>query len=146
MLCLPDINVLIALADPAHAFHAAARLWLSSHPRLGLATCPLTENGFLRIYGHPSYPGGPGSPALARLDLRVYRKRRGHRFLPCDISFDDARFLDLTNVTPRQLTDLYLVAMAVQHKMRFVTFDRTIPVTRVKHGAAGIEVLATTPE
>lgn len=79
MLCLADINVLIALADPAHAFHSVARGWLAARPRTGLATCPLTENGFLRIYGHPAYPGGPGSPAHALLDLRVYRQRRGHR-------------------------------------------------------------------
>ncbi|MEI6674119.1 MAG: hypothetical protein WCO57_02970 [Verrucomicrobiota bacterium] len=51
--------MLIALADPAHAFHAAARKWLAARQRMGLATCPLTENGFLRIYGHPSYPVSP---------------------------------------------------------------------------------------
>ncbi|MEI6653877.1 MAG: TA system VapC family ribonuclease toxin [Verrucomicrobiota bacterium] len=145
MLCLADINVLIALADPAHAFHAAARKWLAARPRLGLATCPLTENGFLRIYGHPSYPGGPGSPAQALLDLRVYRRRRGHRFLPCDLSFDDPAFLDLTNVTPRQLTDLYLVALAAHNQARFVTFDTAVPVSRVKAGAAAIEVIPVSP-
>ena len=145
MLCLADINVLIALADPAHALHAAARTWLASRPRLGLATCPLTENGFLRIYGHPAYPGGPGSPAQALLDLRAYRQRRGHRFLPCALSFVDPVFLDLTGVTPKHLTDLYLVAVAAQHKTRFATFDTTIPVARVRNGAAAIEVIAVGP-
>jgi toxin-antitoxin system PIN domain toxin len=145
MLCLADINVLIALADPAHTFHSAARKWLAARPRMGLATCPLTENGFLRIYGHPSYPGGPGSPAQALLDLRVYRKRRGHRFLPCDLSLDDPALPDLTNVTPKQLTDLYLVALAARHKTRFATFDTTIPVACIKAGEAAIEVIPVPP-
>lgn len=65
MIALLDINVLIARADPAHVFHKRALEWLASLKNASLATCPLTENGFLRIYGNPVYPDGPGSPAEA---------------------------------------------------------------------------------
>lgn len=141
MIRLADINVLIALADPNHALHAPARSWLKGKPKAALGTCALTENGFLRIYGHPSYPGGPGSPARALEDLRAYRQREGHCFLPCDLTFDDDIFKDLGRVTPKQLTDLYLVALAARHGVRFASFDASIPVTRVRGGANAIEVI-----
>jgi toxin-antitoxin system PIN domain toxin len=143
MTLLADINVLIALADPNHVFHSPARSWLAAHPRLALATCALTENGFLRIYGHPSYPQGPGSPEAALQDLQVYRKRRGHHFLACDLSFDDPLFTDLRGVTPKQLTDLYLVGLARRHSSRLATFDASIPVHRILNGAKAVEVIPT---
>ncbi|MCX6846200.1 MAG: VapC toxin family PIN domain ribonuclease [Verrucomicrobia bacterium] len=141
MVFLAEVNLLIALADKAHSHHAIARDWLSSWPRAGLATCPLTENGFLRIYGHPAYSGGPGSPGRAMLDLEAYRKRRGHRFLSCDFSFHDPAFHGLREVTPRQLTDLYLLALAARHGLRLATFDNTIPTELVRDGGGAIEVL-----
>lgn len=141
MVWLADVNVLIALADVSHSFHAAAGSWLAAHPKAGLATCALTENGFLQIYGHPSYPLGPGSPERALLDLCAYRNRRGHRFLPSDLSFDDAVFGTLTGVTPKQLTDLYLVALAGKHGARFLTFDTSIPADLVHSGRKFLEVI-----
>mgnify|MGYP006198871517 CR=1 FL=1 len=36
--------------------------------------------------------------------------------------------------SPSQLTDLYLLALAVAHQGRFVTFDQRIPLSAV-HGA-----------
>jgi predicted nucleic acid-binding protein len=53
---LLDINVLIALMDPAHRFHAPAHRWFKSHRSHGWATCPITENGCLRSISHPGYP------------------------------------------------------------------------------------------
>jgi len=50
MIHLLDVNVLIALCDPVHPHHSAARRFLATGPiRDGWATCPLVENGFLRI-------------------------------------------------------------------------------------------------
>lgn len=141
MIRLADINVLIALADPNHALHGPARSWLKGRATVSLATCALTENGFLRIYGHPSYPGGPGSPARALEDLRAYRQRKGHCFLPCDLSLDDQIFKDLARVTPKQLTDLYLVALAARHGVRFASFDASVPSTCVHGGANALEVI-----
>ena len=143
MIRLADINLLIALADPSHLHHRAARSWLKSKTEVSLATCALTENGFLRIYGHPSYSGGPGAPSKALEDLQAYRQRKGHCFLPCDLSFDDKIFKDLERVTPKQLTDLYLVALAARHGVRFASFDASIPVNRVHGGPNAIEVIPT---
>lgn len=141
MIRLADIGVLIALADRNHFQHAPARFWLRSNPRVALATCSLTEMGFLRVYGHPSYPGGPGSHEHALQDLQAYRQRKGHCFLPCDLSFDNPAFSGLAGLTPKELTELYLVALAGHHGIRFTTFNAGIPVNRVRHGANAIEVI-----
>jgi len=141
MIRLADIPVLIALADPRHVHHAAARSWLASHPDMGLATCPLTESGFLRIYGHPSYPHGPGSPEKALLDLRAYRARRGHHFLPCDLSFSDPMFRSLDGLAPQRVTGVYLVALALKYGIRFATFDANLPAQLISRGPQAVDVI-----
>ena len=60
---LLDVNVLIALVDPAHVQHDAAHEWFARQGHKAWATCPLTENGLVRIVGHPRYPSSPGTPA-----------------------------------------------------------------------------------
>ena len=79
---LLDVNVLIARADSRHEHHRRCRRWEAEHAGAALCTCPLTENGFLRIYGHPDYPGGPGSPGEALIELRHLLALPGHRFTP----------------------------------------------------------------
>ncbi len=139
---LLDINVLIARADPAHPFHQRTRAWLTELATGTLATCPLTENGFLRIFGHPNYPGGPGSPEAAREILKVIRLLPNHQFVPDSITFDDlAVFPSLAGSTSRHLTDLYLLALAGKHGLKFASFDRKIPVHLVFGGAVALEVI-----
>jgi hypothetical protein len=98
-------------------------------------TCPLAENGFARIFGNPSYPTGPGNVWDAIIQLRRIRTIPGHRFLPDDLSLDSPQaFNDLSNIGSKQLTDIYLLALAVRHKTHFVTLDEKIPVHLVKDG------------
>ncbi len=56
---LLDVNVLIALVDPAHVQHEQAHDWFARVGQRAFATCPITENGLLRIVGHPKYPNSP---------------------------------------------------------------------------------------
>lgn len=51
---LLDVNVLIALFDSAHIHHVQAHEWFSKNAFQGWVTCPVTENGLLRILSHPS--------------------------------------------------------------------------------------------
>ena len=60
---LLDVNILIALIDPAHMQHDQAHDWFARVGRRSFATCPVTENGLLRIVGHPKYPNSPGPPS-----------------------------------------------------------------------------------
>jgi len=140
---LLDINVLIASADPAHQFHDAFRRWYIDRNKPALATCPITENGFLRIYGHPDYPGGPGSPALAMAPLSAIRRRLNSVFLPDDLSLAEGTpRITLKHATSKQLTDLYLLALAVRHGGMFASFDCGIQTDWVERGRDAFEGIA----
>jgi uncharacterized protein len=140
---LLDINVLIASADPAHQFHDSFTQWYIARKKPSLATCPITENGFLRIYGHPDYPGGPGSPMLALAPLTAIRNRTDSVFLPDDVSLaENSRRHALKKATSKQLTDIYLLSLAVRHNGKFVSFDRGIRADWVETGSSAFELLA----
>jgi uncharacterized protein len=141
MIALLDVNVLIALVDPNHRHHQPAQAFFKSAMPTGWATCPLTENGFLRIMGSRSYPMGPGSPEAARRLLGSYVGGRGHQFWADDISLFNLRTIK-TLPEPGSLTDLYLLALAHKHGGRLVTFDQKIDVMMVKGAHHSLEVLA----
>lgn len=132
MRALLDVNVLIAVHDADHLDHARAVAWLSAEVRHGWATCPLTQNGLLRIMSQPGYPS-PVPLAQAVALLRRSAATPHHAFWPGDLSvLDDAAF-DLSQVHGhRQLTDVYLLGLAVRHGGRLVTFDQRIPLSAVR--------------
>lgn len=134
MRALLDVNVLIALLDPDHAMHALATDWLADNVRAGWASCPITQNGCIRIMSHPSYPNPvPVGAIVERLTEAVATAL--HRFWPDDISILDAAIADRTRIHgPRQVTDVYLLALAIRHRGRFVSFDASIPLAAL-HGA-----------
>jgi predicted nucleic acid-binding protein len=80
MAFLLDVNVLIALFDPAHIHHNPAHNWFAEVGQTAWATCPLTENGVIRIIGDPRYPNSPGSPAAIAASLAIFMSRSGHEF------------------------------------------------------------------
>jgi toxin-antitoxin system PIN domain toxin len=134
MRALLDVNVLLALLDRAHVHHVRAREWFSSRVVHGWASCPLTQNGFVRIISQPRYPQ-PITTAGAIDVLHDAVSTNLHDFLPADITVLDERVLDRSRVHgPRQLTDLYLLALAVSRGGCLATFDDAIPLTAV-HGA-----------
>lgn len=124
---LLDVNVLIALIDPAHEFHAPAHLWFQRNRRHGWATCPLTENGCLRILSKPGYPFPGLTVARVRRILVELVAAEGHRFWPDSVSILEARRFDLAAAVPKNLTDLYLLRLATAFHGRLITFDLTIP-------------------
>jgi len=136
MRALLDVNVLIALLDGAHVFHAQASAWLRREAAQEWASCPLTQNGCIRIMSQPSYPGAlPAAEVAARLADAA--RDPSHRFWPDDISLLDEGVVDWTKVLGnRQVTDSYLLALAVRHGGRFATFDARIS-GRAVGGAKG---------
>jgi uncharacterized protein len=123
---LLDINVLIALIDPAHEFHALAHLWFEHNQRFGWATCPITENGCLRILSQPGYPYAGLTVARVRDILAELAGVEGHRFWPDSVSILEENRFDLSAAGPKILTDVYLLRLAVAFEGRLITFDRTI--------------------
>lgn len=141
MRALFDVNVLIALLDADHASHARAREWLNDGAPDGWASCPLTQNGCVRIMSHHGYPNALPVPGVMER-LREATASTHHAFWPDDLSLLDERVADATRIHgPRQLTDLYLLALAVRHRGRFVTFDRGIAVSAIR-GATAKHLLA----
>lgn len=140
MTALLDINVLIALLDGDHVHHAAATSFLENLGPEGWATCPLTENGVLRILGRPVSSGGIGSPEEVRKHFRAWCDYRGHQFWRDDVSLMDGRlFTSLAD--SRHLTDLYLLGLAVKHGGRLVTFDAGIDVSSVRGGPTAYHLI-----
>jgi len=123
MRALLDVNVLIALLDQAHVGHEKATKWLRSEQGHGWASCPITQNGCIRVMSQPAYPGTiPAAEVAGRLAEAA--ANAAHQFWPDDVSLLDADVLNWPHVLGhRQVTDAYLLALAVRHKGRFVTFD-----------------------
>lgn len=138
MIHLLDVNVLIALADANHPHHAVALRFFQTVVTVnGWATCPLTENAFIRILGGAHYTHGPRSTDEARRLLNAMKAAPGHQFWPDELSLSDSRFFPKLPAS-QHLTDLYLLALAVKHGARFATFDSGIAASLVPGGPATI--------
>ena len=132
MRALLDINVLIALLDADHSLHERAREWFSRDAPRGWASCPITQNGCVRIMAHPGYPKAlPVRPVMER--LREATRSPYHEFWTDDVSLLEPGIADASRIHgPRQLTDLYLLALAVHRGGRFVTFDASVSLSAIK--------------
>lgn len=133
---LLDINVLLALFDADHIDHGRAHKWLDTEVETGWASCAITENGFVRIVSQPRYPNSV-SPSAAIDLLRQACDTPHHEFWACDASILDPQIVDRSRVHgPKQITDVYLLALAVQNSGRLVTFDRAISLSSVQGATA----------
>ena len=141
MRALLDVNVLIALLDGGHVHHLAAMNWLARHIDSGWASCPLTQNGCIRIMSQPAYPN-TRPPAAIAARLRDATQNPAHVFWPDAISLLDTALFDWRELLhPRQLTDAYLLALAMQHEGVFVTFDHALPLKALDKAAASHLIL-----
>ena len=139
---LLDVNVLIALVDSAHVQHEVAQDWFGRVGQASWATCPMTENGLLRIVGHPRYPNSPGTPAAVAPILLGLRALPGHAFWPDSLSLMDGDRVDSGRLLAHgQVTDSYLLALAIAHQGRLATFDRRLVVDAVRGGRAALQLI-----
>lgn len=142
MTFLLDVNVLVSLIDPAHVQHDAAHDWFAKHGKKAWATCPLTQNGVMRIVGHARYPNSPGTPAAVAQIMLGLCALPGHVFWPDDISLLDTKELDATRIlSSAQVTDSYLLALACAHGGKLATFDRRLVTDAVRGGAKGLHLI-----
>lgn len=133
MRALPDVNVWIALMDDAHVFSQRANAWLHEE-QATIATCPIVENGVVRIMSSPAYSREVSlTPGDVAAHLRKACGQLDHEFWPDDLSLRDAKAFDFTRLHGhRQITDAYLLALAVRHDGRLVTLDSAVSLSAVR--------------
>jgi uncharacterized protein len=131
---LPDVNVLVALHDEMHEGHQRAHHWLVSEGRLGWATTPFTEVGFVRVFSQPATPNNVGTPGAA-LDLlldMVESYRETHHFWSDSVSLRDMTLFRLEALRGhRQITDTYLLGLCQRNKGTLVTLDQSIALAAI---------------
>ena len=139
---LLDVNVLVALMDPAHVQHEPAHDWFARLGRVSWATCPITENGLLRILGNSRYPNSPGTPADVAEMLTHMRALPGHAFWADYFSMTDGGRLDVARVLSHgQVTDSYLLALAKSRDGQLASFDRRLVVDAVIGGKSALHLI-----
>ena len=119
--------MLLALVDEGRELFSAAHGWARTVDRLAWASCPITQNGFVRICAQPHYANLVSAPEAVRRLARMIALT-DHDFWTDDISILDETLIDRTKlVGHRQTTDAYLLALATRRNGALVTFDRAVP-------------------
>lgn len=120
---LLDVNFLIALAWPNHIAHGQAVSWFRENSKIPFATCPITEAGFIRISMNPLVVTESTTARGAINMLAEYCSIFSHVFWPDDLSITEA-LRDYPIISGhRQVTDAYLLALALAHSGSLVSFD-----------------------
>ncbi|MBD5781087.1 VapC toxin family PIN domain ribonuclease [Pelagicoccus sp. NFK12] len=139
MVHLLDVNVMIALVDQDHTHHKKVKSWFKHNQSSGWATCPLTENGFIRILSNPKYPGNAGNAQQITRLLRILKSNPGHQFWCDKISFTDFRGFQLNGTaTHKAITDFYLLALSTLYQGKLATLDQRIDSSQVNGGEAAL--------
>jgi|ERR1043166_2905053 toxin-antitoxin system PIN domain toxin len=123
MIFLLDTNALLALAWENHEHHLITTRWLRSVK--AFATCPITQGGFIRLSSNPALGFSNGTDdAFRSLDSFLGDER--HVFWPDDLSFAEAELGRDRIHRHKQVTDLYLAALARRHSGSLATLDRPL--------------------
>jgi toxin-antitoxin system PIN domain toxin len=142
VIYLLDVNVLIALSDVNHVHHEIGHRWFGQTGKRGWATCPITENAFIRILGKASYPKIPGTVDSALSLLRHFCDQPGHHFWPDDFSLrQKSVWREAEMAASTHIPDCYLLALAARHGGKFATLDRRIPVESVVRGRETLQLI-----
>ncbi len=138
---LLDVNALIALIDSDHVDHSTMEVWFLRHHQAGWATCPLTENGVIRVLSQPTYPSGQRTPAEVVQILGALKNafRSTYTFWPDALSLTNDEIFDAPMiVSSRQVTDAYLLGLARHHDATLVSFDRSLAWQAIRGGSKAL--------
>jgi len=127
MPCLLDVNVLVALFDEAHIHHLAAHDWFGQRGDRAWVTCPITENGLMRILSHPAYPNSPLPIAEVAERLEEFKAAsENYRFWSDDYSLSEWLSGRRLPISSGHSTDVYLLNLCKRKGGVLVTFDLRI--------------------
>ena len=124
---LLDVNVLIALGWNGHPDHRAAQAWFAKNNSKGWATCPFTQAAFVRIVSNPAFSSDAVSPLEALTLLTTNLNHPRHQFWADNLSLRDAIHpFEERIVGHQQITDAYLLGLAIHRKGKLATFDQSV--------------------
>jgi uncharacterized protein len=141
---LLDVNVLVALSWPEHKCYEAVQDWFGKNARKGWATCPLTQAGFVRIVSNPAFSPRAVSPAEALRAMALTLQHPAHQFWADDVMVTDAlAIFGKRLVGHQQVTDAYLLGLALAKKGKLATLDRSVmELGRSEAGVSAVELIA----
>ena len=146
MITLLDVNVLIALLEPQHVHHDTPHHWFAQHSSAGWTTFPLTQNGVLRMLGHPRYPNSPGSPAAAMPLLMGLLSHPDHQFWADELSWSAKTSISCDQLFAHgQITDVCLLVLAVRHQGMLLSFDARNNAKVVQGGKRALHLIRPLP-
>jgi toxin-antitoxin system PIN domain toxin len=124
---LLDVNVLIALGWKGHPDHTAAQAWFARNNSKGWATCPFTQVAFVRIVSNPAFSSDAVSPLEALTLLTTNLNHPRHQFWADNLSLRDAvQPFEERLVGHQQVTDAYLLGLAIQKKGKLATLNQSM--------------------
>jgi hypothetical protein len=145
VVALLDVSVLVALFDADHVHHEIAHDWFADQRTSGWATCPMTENGLIRVFSNPAITLGVYPPGEVAQRLATFRASGHHHFWADSLSLTDQRIFNPAFLRGhKQVTDIYLLGLAKAAGGALATFDRSIPLGAVK-GAPKSALLVIEP-
>ena len=135
---LLDVNVLIALIGEQHADHGRTQTWFFDGPGIQWLSCPITENGVIRIVANPSYFRTWSMPDVRR-SLRLLTAATQHRFVADDVKPLDEMIFHIDRLrSPKQITDPCLLALATHHDAALSPLDARIATEAVRSPGAEV--------
>ncbi|RLK52369.1 TA system VapC family ribonuclease toxin [Microbacterium telephonicum] len=137
---LLDVNVVIALIDPLHTHHDRAHDWFGARGGAPWHSCPIVQNGVLRVVSNPRYPNTQPAPTVLA-SLASLTARGDHAFLPDSVSLLDGGVRADRLLAGAQVTDTYLLHLAVARSVMLATFDRRLVTSAVPGGADALFVI-----
>lgn len=124
---LLDVNVLVALIWPAHESHTRVQGWFRTNQKAGWATCPFTQTAFVRLVSNPAFSRDAVTPQEAGEVLSANVEHPSHRFWPADLEYSGAISSFVRGIVGhRQVSDGYLLGLAIHHRGRLATLDQGI--------------------
>jgi toxin-antitoxin system PIN domain toxin len=121
---LLDVNALLALLWPRQEHHSVVESWFLATGKKHWATCPITEAGCVRLLSNPIATPGALRVSEALHVLAINLKQPGHVFLPDDVDLLASLSMCKGSLQGyRQVTDAYLLGLAIHHKAHLVTLD-----------------------
>lgn len=140
MTFLLDVSLLIALLDENHVHHEMAFHWFERQGNNRWATCPITENGLLRILTAPGYPIPLGPASWVFEIFREFCSRGDHDFWADDFSLLEVA--STGSLPSAHLTDLYLLGLAIRKGGKLATLDRRLPAHLLDEGMTSLHVIS----